>query len=215
MTSPRHSARLLGWSGAQLIRVFGATWRLRFSGELSGSSPRLLPHIYALMHGQLLLPSFRMRKSGAVVMISRHADGEIIARAVERLGYATVRGSSTRGASGATAELIRRHGDRPWIVTPDGPKGPRGSVKPGLVRLAAATGRAVYPVAGAARPAKRFASWDRFTLPLPLARVAVHVGEPVRPSPEPGDADCAALAALLQERLAAAEKSAVAAVASW
>ena len=63
-------------------------------------------------------------------------------------------------------------GDVPWVVTPDGPKGPRGSVKPGLIRLAAESGRSVQPLAAACSRAVTFSSWDRFTLPWPFARVS-------------------------------------------
>ena len=204
------AARWAGRLGAWLIRLFGLTWRVRVTGQFE-----VAPRIYALLHGNLLLPSFRMRQTGAVVMISRHRDGEIIAQAVERLGFATVRGSSTRGGGFAARDLIEQWPQRPWVVTPDGPKGPRGSVKPGLIRLAEATGRSIQPMVGAARPAKVFGSWDRFTLPWPFARIVVFFGEPMVVPAGLDDAGRDRLARELERRLEDAEKSAQQALANW
>jgi lysophospholipid acyltransferase (LPLAT)-like uncharacterized protein len=82
------------------------------------------------------------------VLISRHQDGEIIARIISRFGHRAVRGSSTRGGALALRELIRlgRSG-ADLVVTPDGPKGPRQVAKIGVVQLAKATGLPIVPLA--------------------------------------------------------------------
>ena len=206
----RASLWWVGLLGAGLTRCLGCTWRTRITGQVEVG-----PRIYALLHGNLLLPAFPLRHSRAVVMISRHRDGEFIARVVERLGFTTVRGSSTRGGAAAIHEFVRDFPARPWVVTPDGPKGPRGAVKPGLVRLAAATGRCIQPLVGAARPAKVFASWDRFVLPLPFARVVVHFGEPMAVPPDVDEPGVQALARELEQRLAREENVARTTLASW
>lgn len=207
---PGARAVWLGRVGSWTIRCLGATWRTRLVGR-----PEVAPRIYALMHGHLLLPAFRLRRSGAVVMVSRHRDGELIAQAVERIGFATVRGSSSRGGPAAVRDLMRSHGDRPWVVTPDGPKGPRGSVKQGLIRLAQETCRPIQPMAGAASRAKVFASWDRFVLPWPFARIVVCFGDPIA---VPADLDGPGRQAKAQEveqGLAACEEHARAALRDW
>lgn len=94
-------------------------------------------------------------------------------------------------------------------------QGPRGSVKPGLIRLAAAAGRSLQPVVGAARWAKVFASWDRFVLPLPFAKVVVNFAEPLVVPADPDDATCELLARELEKRLAEAEKIAQDELANW
>ena len=206
----RLSPSVLGALVAGVLRLLGLTWRIKLCGNVT-----IGPHLYALLHGNLLLPAFRFRRSGAVIMISRHRDGEVIAQAVERIGFRTVRGSSTRGAREAVTELLRDGEGRPWVITPDGPKGPRGTVKPGLIRLAAASGRTIHPVAGAARPAKQFASWDRFVLPLPFARIALWFAEPLEVPAEVDEAQATALAAEVERRLADAENKARAELACW
>jgi lysophospholipid acyltransferase (LPLAT)-like uncharacterized protein len=202
--------RWLGTLGGLLIRLLGCTWRFRVIGTIRTDRP-----IFALLHGTLLLPAYLTRKHGIAVMISRHRDGEIISRAVEQIGFQTVRGSSTRGACTAVHELLARFPDSPWAVTPDGPKGPRGSVKAGLIRLAAAGGRSIQPVVGAARRARVFRSWDRFVLPWPFAKVVVHFAESLRVPADPDDATCELLARELEKRLADAEKIAQDELASW
>jgi lysophospholipid acyltransferase (LPLAT)-like uncharacterized protein len=60
----------------------------------------------------------------------------------------------------------------------DGPRGPAGVAKPGVVALARLSGRAIHPLALSATPSFRFRSWDRSLLPLPFARVICHFGAP-------------------------------------
>ena len=121
-------------------------------------------------------------------MISRHGDGELIARIVERRSIRAVRGSTTRGGGEAFRQLVElsRGGWRRLAITPDGPRGPARVAQPGIVRLAEATGFAIVPAGLAATPARTFGSWDGFILPWPGARVHVHYGPPIT---VPTDAD--------------------------
>ena len=104
--------------------------------------------ILAFWHAQQLMIPFGYRGTGAHVLISRHGDGEIIARIIARFGHGAVRGSSTRGGASALRALIKlgRSG-RDVVVTPDGPKGPRHIAKPGVIQLAKATGLPIVPLA--------------------------------------------------------------------
>lgn len=120
------------------------------------------------------------RSQRIAVLISTHGDGELIAQTVDRLGFRSVRGSSTRGGARAVLEMHRHCGDRPWAITPDGPRGPAFSVAPGVLALAARSGRPIVPVGYAARRAKYLKSWDQFAIPWPFTKVAVRFGEPIR-----------------------------------
>jgi len=95
-------------------------------------------------------------------------------------GLGVVRGSSSRGGAEALRALTAavRAGEDVAVV-PDGPRGPRERVQPGVLLLAALTGAPVVPFGFAARPARRLASWDRFMVPLPFARAAVVFGKPL------------------------------------
>lgn len=137
------------------------------------------PVVFVFWHGQLLPLVHYHRHEGVVVLVSDHADGEYITRVIERHGFDTTRGSSTRGGIKGLKGLIRsaREG-RDLAVTPDGPRGPARVFKPGALLAAQMTGAPIIPVAAGASAAWRFESWDAFLVPKPLSRVTLEYGEP-------------------------------------
>jgi hypothetical protein len=136
--------------GAAVIRGLGRSMRMDSQGhEQVDALYRQGRHIIlAFWHAQQLMVPLGYRGTEANVLISRHQDGEIIARIISRFGHRAVRGSSTRGGALALRELIRlgRSG-ADLVVTPDGPKGPRQVAKLGVVQLAKATGLPIVPLA--------------------------------------------------------------------
>lgn len=166
-----------------MLNLLGRTVRLRETGkdyyldlEREGKN-----YIFTLWHGRMFIPIFAQRKRGLVAMVSQHTDGEIIARAVEMLGYKTVRGSSTRGGGKALREMVKlmksgAHG----AMMPDGPRGPKGDFKEGTLILAQLTGAYLVPMTHACSNAKVFGSWDNFVLAKPFSKVVVACGEPVQ-----------------------------------
>ena len=136
--------------GAWLLRTIGRTLRLDFhaGGTAFEVARGAHPVIIAFWHDQQLLMPLFYRGKGASALISRHRDGELIARIAARFGFDAVRGSTTRGGAAALRRLIElgRSG-QDLIVTPDGPKGPRHVAKQGAVLLAKATHLPIVPVA--------------------------------------------------------------------
>lgn len=171
--------------GPPVVRALGASWRVRF--DPPDFKARIVAggaRVYAFWHGNLLVPTAAIRGTGAAVMISRHADGEVIARIVQRLGYTTVRGSSTRGGAAALHEAVEAlRGGRVVVFTPDGPRGPRHVAQPGAVFLAARGGTEIVPVGVGVRRGWETRSWDRFRIPRPFTTVAIVEGERLRPPP--------------------------------
>jgi hypothetical protein len=159
--------------------------------------------VVAIWHGQMLPLVAHHRDQGVAVLISEHRDGEIIARVVRAFGYATVRGSTSRGGGRALLELVGvlRRG-REVCVTPDGPRGPRHAFAPGALIAAQ---RAGVPLVGVVAHVDRrwqLGSWDRFEIPKPFARITVAYGEPTPvPGETPREAAAAAprFAAMMQE----------------
>ena len=137
------------------------------------------PVIFVFWHGQLLPLLYHHRGEGIVVLVSDHADGEYVTRVIERMGFGTARGSSTRGGSKGRRGLIRaaREG-HDLAVSPDGPSGPARELKPGALLAAAVTGLPIIPVAVSASAAWRLSSWDGFLVPKPFARVKLRYGAP-------------------------------------
>jgi lysophospholipid acyltransferase (LPLAT)-like uncharacterized protein len=171
---------------AAAVRALGATLRLTEAG-VEALQPRWVqgqPVIYAVWHGRILMIPWlnarlrRTRGARAVrVLASRSRDGELAARWVTRFGLSIVRGSSSRDGADALRALVASvRAGQDVAVVPDGPRGPRERVQAGIVVLAATTGAPIVPLAFAARPARRLASWDRFLVPMPFARAAVVFG---------------------------------------
>lgn len=175
-------ARKLRWTvrvGASLLRLLATTWRVRtVNGEPLDEARRAgQPVLFALWHGELLPLLWHQRARGVAVLISEHRDGEIVAQIAESLGYRTVRGSSSRGASRALLGLARAIADgNDGAITPDGPRGPARVFAPGAAVAAQRTGAPIVPIRASASRAWRLRSWDRFLIPKPFARVTVTIG---------------------------------------
>jgi lysophospholipid acyltransferase (LPLAT)-like uncharacterized protein len=135
----------------------------------------------ALWHRDVLLAAIYFRDLGYAVPVSRSRDGDFIAAAMIALGFAPPpRGSSSRGGVGALRTMARTlRGGTSVAALVDGPRGPAGVPKPGVLWLSQISGTPITPVAFAARPVWRFGSWDRTRLPPPFARVACGFGEAV------------------------------------
>lgn len=182
----RKRERRLRWIvrlGVPLVRLLGWTWRIRVVNRERGVE-RLRrerrPMVFALWHGDMLPLLYQHRGEGVTVLISEHRDGELIARVAESLGFRTVRGSTTRGASRALVGLARELRDGHDIaVTPDGPRWPARSFAPGSLIAAQRARAPVIAVGLAARRAWRLASWDRFVIPKPFSRVCIAYSDPV------------------------------------
>jgi lysophospholipid acyltransferase (LPLAT)-like uncharacterized protein len=155
-----------------------------------------LPVIVAVWHGQHFLTSFLKRDEHRVkVLISRHRDGEINAIVTERLGAGTIRGSGDHNR-----EFLRKGGATAFrtmvtaldegyniVMTADVPKVSRVAGL-GIVMLARASGRPIYPVATATSRRMSLSSWDKAAVNLPFSRGAVVLGEPIRVAADADDA---------------------------
>jgi lysophospholipid acyltransferase (LPLAT)-like uncharacterized protein len=157
-----------------------------------------LPAIVAMWHGQhFMMPFFKRHEHKVKVLISRHRDGEINAIAAERLGVEAIRGSGTSGrdfmkkggVAGFKQMLDALSRGYNVALTADIPKISRVAGR-GIVQLARASGRPIFPVAVATSRRIQLRNWDRSAINLPFGRFAIAVGEPVRVT---ADADDAAL----------------------
>jgi len=113
-------------------------------------------------------------------MISRSRDGELAARIADRLGLVPIRGSSTRGGTTALVEILKALKQNPAVIhIVDGPTGPKGIVKPGLISMAQMSGAAIVPVIISAKKVWMTRSWDRFLIPKPFSEVTIEWGQPL------------------------------------
>jgi lysophospholipid acyltransferase (LPLAT)-like uncharacterized protein len=122
----------------------------------------------------------KVRYLSLSVMISRSRDGDWIAPVAKLLGLRPVRGSSSRGGREAMAAMVEDLATNPIAAhIVDGPQGPKGVVKAGLIRLAQLSGAAIIPVYISVDRAWVARSWDRSLIPKPFSRVLVRFGEPI------------------------------------
>ena len=138
------------------------------------------PVLLAFWHGRMLYFLHLYHRQRFTVLVSRSRDGEFVSRVLQCFGVQVTRGSSSRGGARALLDLARemRRGCHA-AITPDGPRGPRYAVQPGIVTLAKRTGAVIVPVSYSARWKKVLRSWDSFVVPLPFSRVVVVYGEPI------------------------------------
>jgi len=142
------------------------------------------PIIMACWHGELLMIPYaylRYKKTPTVkLLISEHFDGNLIAKTLEKFGFGTIRGSSTRGGVKALITSIKElRAGCDLGITPDGPKGPRHTVSNGIVVMAQKTGTKIVLVE--IKPTKywQFNSWDRFVVPKPFGVIKYYISEPI------------------------------------
>ena len=165
----------IGILAAWWIRIWNWTLHYRhvsFGPDLRPQLPGLAGrYIYGFWHEDMVVPAYQYARPDVHVLISRHADGQLIAEAIRRLGLKVVSGSTTRGAAEAVLKLIEVARGTHIVITPDGPRGPRRCAQRGIVFIAARTGLAIVPVGFGYARAWRTKSWDRMALPRPFSRV--------------------------------------------
>lgn len=162
-----------------VIRLYAASFRLTIVNERPW-----LRHVQK--GGRVLLCAWHQQFFAAIryfknyqayapaLMISRSVDGNLIAGVASRSGWRPARGSSSRGGLTAMNEVIamlKETGLAGHVV--DGPTGPAGKVKPGLIRIALGADAVIVPFYVSADRAWYFHSWDRFFIPKPFARVTL------------------------------------------
>ena len=194
----RHAVvRLLGW----LLRGLFVTLRPEFvqrqlEQQVQGGRT---PILFAFWHGRMLyfMKLYEYLGARVTILVSQSRDGELVAQLLSRFGFQTARGSTSQGgARGLLGVVNRVRNGMHACFTPDGPRGPRYQVQPGLVLVAKRTGAPILPMTFGAQWKRVLTSWDAFLLPLPFSRVVVVYGEPIY---VPADASAADLEAKRRE----------------
>ncbi len=134
-----------------LLRLYLSFLRVRVVGEEAAHKQfSTYGRVIAAVFHQRFLPALayvtKFRNFKPIVMISQSSDGELIASLASRLGLVPVRGSSTRGGRDALMAILRALKKNPGVIhIVDGPTGPKGIVKPGLMAMAQVTGAPIFP----------------------------------------------------------------------
>lgn len=170
----------LGWI---FILLICSTYRIKVEGEdiLKKLWRQKQNFLAASWHGRFFMSVYFFRHRRLIALVSQHLDGEMIARTGQKLGFLTVRGSSSRGGKAAFHKMVAllQQGES-GIIIPDGPTGPPHKSKKGVILMAQRAQVPILPVSFSSQPAIRFKSWDRYMLPKPFASVLINIGEPFR-----------------------------------
>jgi lysophospholipid acyltransferase (LPLAT)-like uncharacterized protein len=177
--SRERRAKLIAGLGSRLLRVLLATLRFHVVDHAGAFQlPMRVPLLWAFWHNRLLVVPYLFERyfpgRPGAALTSASSDGEIVASFIECFGVGAVRGSSSRGGARAMVEMRRRvQTGEMMAITPDGPRGPRYRLNPGLVKLAQLTGGVILPVRIEYSSYWELKSWDAFRIPKPFARVDV------------------------------------------
>lgn len=170
------------------MKLWSFTLRYHVNGNAGIVQPEIAPNpvIFALWHNRIFtMPPIWLRTGGknrsTVVLTSASKDGTTLAKAMEAFGVGAIRGSSSRRAVSALIGMKKALQEgKDVCVTPDGPKGPRYQVQPGLLKIAQTTGTEIIPIHIRYSSAWRLSSWDRFVIPKPFSRVEVTFDQPIK-----------------------------------
>jgi lysophospholipid acyltransferase (LPLAT)-like uncharacterized protein len=174
---------IASWAGYLAVLLIGRTLRWHVEGWANWEAARRAGKgiIYTFWHREIFSACWFWRRRGIVVMTSQNFDGEYIARIIERHGYGASRGSSSRGAGRALAEMAQclRSG-RDAAFTIDGPRGPRFVAKRGSVILSHSTGAFILCFHIALKSAYVFRkTWDQTQFPHLFSRAAIFIAPPI------------------------------------
>ena len=173
---------LASWLGPILIYLVGATLKTKWVGleNLEKLRKEKKSVIYAFWHGRMLIFAYSHRRQRIHVLISQHRDGEYIARIIHRLGFVSIRGSSTRGGPKAVFEICEKISSGYDVaISPDGPKGPGFQVHPGILYVAQRSQMPILPITNSAQRRWNLKSWDKFLIPRPFSKTVIRLGNPI------------------------------------
>lgn len=172
--------------GYWFIKFYQATLRVQFNISEATKDALITstrPAVLLLWHDNLfllpLLSHLRLERA-ATILISHSRDGEIPARIAEKFQNVQVIRVKARLRHMAVKESIDvLEKNTLLIITPDGPRGPRRVIKQGSLFLATKTNADVFTFSWTASKCWHLSTWDRFSIPLPFARVHVSFNGPV------------------------------------
>jgi lysophospholipid acyltransferase (LPLAT)-like uncharacterized protein len=185
--------RLLAALAVFLLKALLATVRVRFEDRcgITRSSPDF-PLLFTFWHNRILAitkgfkPYYPPGRGGVSVLTSPSRDGEILARIMAGFGMGAVRGSSSRRGATALRECLDLiESGRDLAITPDGPRGPRYTLGPGLILLAQQSNARILPLHAHFHRAITMKTWDGFKIPLPFSRIDIIAApyETIPPTP--------------------------------
>jgi lysophospholipid acyltransferase (LPLAT)-like uncharacterized protein len=178
--------RVVSLLASWILRGWLGTLTYRMVWDDPAAMPEHMPRraVYLFWHEMMLYPAYTHARRRIAVLVSQHADGELITQVVRMLGGRAVRGSTNKRGLSALRGLMRTGKVSHLAITPDGPRGPRRVIQPGAIFLASRTGMPLVPIGLAYRRCWRHRSWDRMAFPYPGEVAQAVIGVPLDVPPE-------------------------------
>jgi len=185
--------------------LLGKTWRYRITGsqKMNPFRDRNKGIIFCFWHSHILPLSYIFRGAGVKAVVSGSKDGDRATAVAQRWQHETIRGSSSVNALSVFRRCVRelRHNAN-IVIVPDGPRGPKEQVKPGVAQIALMAKAPVVTVSALPRSAWRLKSWDGFMIPKPFTIIEIRISEPLYPEQFSGEPEAlAAMTAAIQKAL--------------
>lgn len=179
------TSKLLGYLAGLVMKLWGLTLRYQVTDHagITRSGEITTPVVFALWHNRIFSMPPIWKKTGgknrqSVVLTSASKDGHTLATAMSMFGLGAIRGSSSRRAVAALVAMKRALKDGLDVsITPDGPRGPRYIVQPGVIKLAQSAAVPIVPIHLRFSKAWHLKSWDRFVIPVPFSRIHLTFGK--------------------------------------
>lgn len=185
----RRLTQLAAWCVVLFMRLLFATCRKRYYCVEPNANPYedvgAARHLYSIWHDQIVMVLFSGNPSHSAGLVSKHQDGSYVADVMRMRGVLPVRGSTKRGGAEALRQMMETAKDYHITITPDGPRGPRHEIKPGIVFLASHTGRKIIPTAFTCKSYWSIkGNWTDMMIPKPFTKIIALGGEPLEVPPD-------------------------------
>ncbi|MDC3091039.1 lysophospholipid acyltransferase family protein [Rickettsiales bacterium] len=174
---------LLSWLISLYLKLCYHTsiWLIKDNENVSSLIKANKNFIVCFWHGRLLMTPFCWNyEKNFFMLISGHPDGQIISKAVSYFGIKTIVGSSFNNKYQSLRNILKEIKSNNIIgMTPDGPRGPRGEVKDGMISLSLLSKTPVIPLSFSAKYSKELSSWDKFLFVFPFNKFVAVWGKPI------------------------------------
>jgi lysophospholipid acyltransferase (LPLAT)-like uncharacterized protein len=182
--------KILGLIAGFILKIYSSTYRYRFFFEEESDKSKIMMDLfnlglsdksllYAFYHQDELscIPYFSGKN--ICVLVSKSKDGDIMANAIDQIGYKAIRGSSSRGAvAGLIAAIKHVRDGYKFSMAVDGPRGPIYKVKEGMSQISKKTGHDIAPFHAVPKNYWLFKkAWNQARLPKPFTQIDIVFGK--------------------------------------
>ncbi|KAF3363296.1 hypothetical protein PHSC3_000187 [Chlamydiales bacterium STE3] len=180
-------SKILAYLTKGLLTALLATCKIEIQGlqELEKKAQQG-PCIIMLWHNRLLIIGYILskftKKMTYSAFVSNSKDGRILAEFVDSYK----RGRSIKVAHNARGQALKklieelRQRSEVALITPDGPRGPKYKIKPGVIRATEAASASTIPLSWSATEFWQLRTWDNLIVPKPFSKIYVVFGSAIQ-----------------------------------